>query len=67
MASLLYVHNDTSIRNFTDYDDEALELLFDAMQKYPDLVMVKELVGYTYYSMKIMKYQKVRRYMALFA
>lgn len=34
-------------------DDEALELLFDAMQKYPDLVMVKELVGYTYYSMKM--------------
>lgn len=34
-------------------DDEALELLLDTMQKYPDIVMVKELIGYTYYSMKM--------------
>ena len=34
-------------------DEEALELLLDMMQKYPTLVLIKELVGYTYYSMKM--------------
>lgn len=34
-------------------DDEALKLLLDMMQKYPKLVLIKELVGYTYYSMNM--------------
>lgn len=34
-------------------DDEALKLLLDMMQKYPNLILLKELVGYTYYSMKM--------------
>ena len=34
-------------------DDEALELLLGMMQKYPDLILIRELVGYTYYSMKM--------------
>ncbi len=34
-------------------DDEVLKLLLDMMQKYPNLVLIKELVGYTYYSMKM--------------
>lgn len=34
-------------------DDEALELLLDMMQKYPNLILIRELVGYTYYSMKM--------------
>lgn len=34
-------------------DDEALDLLLDMAQKYPDSVLIKELVGYTYYSMKM--------------
>lgn len=34
-------------------DDEALELLLDMMQKYSDLILIRELVGYTYYSMKM--------------
>lgn len=34
-------------------DNEILELLIDMMQKYPDLVLIRELVGYTYYSMKM--------------
>ena len=34
-------------------DDEALELLLDMMQKYPNVMLIKELIGYTYYSMKM--------------
>ena len=34
-------------------DEEAVELLQDMMIKYPDIVMIRELVGYTYYSMKM--------------
>ncbi len=34
-------------------DDEALELLLNMTQKYPNLVLIRELVGYTYYSMKM--------------
>ena len=30
-----------------------MELLLDMMQKYPDLILIRELVGYTYYSMKM--------------
>lgn len=45
--------------NIIDYyykcktDEEALNLLLDMMQKYPNLILLKELVGYTYYSMKM--------------
>ena len=34
-------------------DNEALDLLLNMMQKYPDLILLKELIGYTYYSMKM--------------
>ena len=34
-------------------DENALELLLNMMQKYPDFVLIKELIGYTYYSMKM--------------
>lgn len=34
-------------------DDEALDLLLHMLQKYPNLILIKELVGYTYYSMKM--------------
>lgn len=34
-------------------DDEALELLLGILQQYSGLVLIKELVGYTYYSMKM--------------
>lgn len=34
-------------------DDEALELLLDSIQKYPQFVLLKELAAYTYYSLKM--------------
>lgn len=34
-------------------DDEALELLLNMMAKYPSIILIKELIGYTYYSMKM--------------
>lgn len=34
-------------------DEDALELLLNMMLKYPQFVLIKELVGYTYYSMKM--------------
>jgi len=34
-------------------DEDALELLIRTMQKFPDCVLVKELIGYTYYSLKM--------------
>lgn len=34
-------------------EDEALKLLLDMMQQYPKLILIRELVGYTYYSMKM--------------
>lgn len=34
-------------------DEEALELLLNAHQKYPDSILLKELIGHTYYSMKM--------------
>lgn len=34
-------------------DEEALDLLLNMMQNYPDFVLIKELIGYTYYSMKM--------------
>ena len=34
-------------------DEDALELLLNMMQKYPEFVLIKELIGYTYYSMKM--------------
>ena len=34
-------------------DDEALELLLNAIIKYPDLILIKELIAYTYYSLKL--------------
>lgn len=34
-------------------DEEALELLLDAHRKCPDSILLKELIGYTYYSMKM--------------
>jgi tetratricopeptide (TPR) repeat protein len=34
-------------------DDEALDMLLDAMQKYPEIILIKELIAYTYYSMKM--------------
>ena len=34
-------------------DEEALELLLNMMAKYPSIILIKELIGYTYYSMKM--------------
>lgn len=34
-------------------DDEALDMLLDAMQRYPEIILIKELIAYTYYSMKM--------------
>ena len=34
-------------------DEDALELLLDAHQKCPDSILLKELIGHTYYSMKM--------------
>lgn len=34
-------------------DDEALDMLLDAMQKYPDIILIKELIAYSYYSMNM--------------
>lgn len=34
-------------------DDEALDLLLDALVKYPDIILIKELIAYTYFSMKM--------------
>lgn len=34
-------------------DEEALDLLLCAMQTYPEFVLIKELIGYTYFSMKM--------------
>ena len=34
-------------------DEEALEVLIDFMQKYPEYILVKELIGYTYYNLKM--------------
>ena len=36
-------------------DEEALELLLDAHQRCPDSILLKELIGYTYHSMKMWK------------
>lgn len=36
-------------------DEEALELLMDSYQQYNDSILIKELIGYTYYSMKMWK------------
>ena len=34
-------------------DNEALELLLDMLQKYPKIILIKELIGYTYYTLKM--------------
>ena len=34
-------------------DDEALEILLDALQKYPEFILIKELTAFTYYSLKM--------------
>lgn len=34
-------------------DEEAIDMLLEATQKYPKLVLIKELIGFTYYSMKM--------------
>lgn len=34
-------------------DEETLDMLLDAMQKYPGIILIKELIAYTYYSMKM--------------
>ncbi len=34
-------------------DNEALELLLDMLQKYPEIILIKELIGYTYYTLKM--------------
>ena len=34
-------------------DEDALDLLLNSTQKHPNFVLIKELVGYTYYSMKM--------------
>lgn len=30
-------------------DEETLDMLLDAMQKYPGIILIKELIAYTYY------------------
>lgn len=34
-------------------DEEALTILINTIQKFPKLILIKELMGYTYYSMKM--------------
>lgn len=34
-------------------DSEAIDVLLDGVQKYPHMVLIKELTAYTYYSMKL--------------